>query len=1072
MQTIDDQQSGSLLADPNIFLEMWTNDREKLDAAYPFFPLSFPGIPAPGPDFIDLAALFAGVKDAKNKLDELEVWLDYLYRSALYMPKFSLGIAVKDVRVPVQFVAGHKLNTADVGPTPAKVMIVGEKIGWQEFQQGRNFVGKTSSVLFETLFDIGADQSEVGEWYATNVVRHMPPDPSTNRLAAQWIKNCLPLLAEELRLVQPEYILCLGSVAAEHILGKKQRIDMLSGQVFDIKTPIALPEDKRKTPEYHVSRVMVVRHPAFISRTPEALPAFKKGLQQFVHMVETGDATIRSTSVKYRAIYNADELNRVVDDIIADPDPRTRIVAIDCEWHGDLPDEPQSYLRTIQFSARDDEAFIVVLRHPGGEEAFRPNIQAAVEPLRRLLIPRPGYPVKLGGHFLRADAPWLIHLGVDIRKSMIPAPRSFSSWDEDPDSPGGWDTGFELHALHESAPSFELEQWAVYYTDCHRYDVELDKWVEKEKKRLGVKDLGGYGNVPNDILFEYGAHDAVQPRKMHMIMHGTHKNPGPLRSDQFGNDARQAAWITQAATLPFLEMEMRGVRFDLQRAIDLTEQYEQAYAKLLAEFREEIKWPTFNPQSSQHCREFLFGEEYNGAKRKDPSKPVRLRPEDAKCLYLKPIKSAGNKGKSWDRVVQDGEEGLLNPGTDKETLGIFGSVEPLAKKLRDLRFVSQVLRSVLARPERDSQGNLVLNDRGEKIFKKGAISFVKHDGRLHTRFFPVETGRVSSSRPPLQNWSKRRESDYKRILGSLYKYPLRSMIVATPGHALVEVDLASAEMAALGWLSQDETMIEHVRRNQLPEDHPDFLDMHSATAVRAFRLDCPPTKSGLKSIGKSSLRVAAKAVNFGIPYGRGDEALARQCNEEIDDGSEVSVQDAAKLRAEYCNTYPVAVEYLRECANRVLDPGWICGGFYRYRRFYAKNAPRDDNKLIAELQRQAQNFPIQNLVADAVSLIMWNLYAEREIRGWEDRFYFLLQIHDAVIFEVPVNWLEWFVDELIPNNFARSVPIVPLDLDGEPLNIDEPYYFGTTTEVFYHWSENLTKETCYETGIPERFAEG
>jgi DNA polymerase I-like protein with 3'-5' exonuclease and polymerase domains len=96
----------------------------------------------------------------------------------------------------------------------------------------------------------------------------------------------------------------------------------------------------------------------------------------------------------------------------------------------------------------------------------------------------------------------------------------------------------------------------------------------------------------------------------------------------------------------------------------------------------------------------------------------------------------------------------------------------------------------------------------------------------------------------------------------------------------IESDLKGAELAVLAWLSQDQSFIEHVRRNNLPEDHPDHYDIHSQQAVRAFRLTgIEPTKHGMKAAGKS-LRVAAKNVNFGIPYGRGAEAIARQCKEE------------------------------------------------------------------------------------------------------------------------------------------------------------------------------------------------
>ena len=96
-------------------------------------------------------------------------------------------------------------------------------------------------------------------------------------------------------------------------------------------------------------------------------------------------------------------------------------------------------------------------------------------------------------------------------------------------------------------------------------------------------------------------------------------------------------------------------------------------------------------------------------------------------------------------------------------------------------------------------------------------------------------------------------------------------------------------------MTGDRTMIDHATRNQLPEDHPDFYDIHSNVAVLAFKLKCAPTKSGLASIGMSHLRIVAKSVIFGIAYGRGAKAIALAAREQKVD---VSV-DAASASHRY-----------------------------------------------------------------------------------------------------------------------------------------------------------------------------
>jgi DNA polymerase-1 len=379
-------------------------------------------------------------------------------------------------------------------------------------------------------------------------------------------------------------------------------------------------------------------------------------------------------------------------------------------------------------------------------------------------------------------------------------------------------------------------------------------------------------------------------------------------------------------------------------------------------------------------------------------------------------------------------------------------------RLRDLRFLSQVLKGVLRKPYETAEGEVVLDDDGQLVYDGGLLFHAGHDGRVRTHFGVVETSRWSSWAPNLQNISKRREDDYKRILtAERYKYPIRSVVVSgrwpdgTPC-VLVEADYKMAEMAMIGWLAQDAAMMEHVRRNTLPKKDPEYIDLHALTAIKAFQLDTPenrklierlarddpkwkakglawgPNKDVLEALERSSLRVAAKNVNFGVPYQRSAEAIARQCREE---GAAVTVEQAQELIDNYFNTYPAIAEYLAACKLRVYEPGWIAGTWGHYRR-----AQRvQDESLMAEQQRQFCNFPIQNGVAGAINVACRNLYRYRAKHGVpasNDRWFkFALQIHDALLFEVPVPALEWFLDDVLKPNMSTTVDVVPRTLDGE-----------------------------------------
>jgi DNA polymerase I-like protein with 3'-5' exonuclease and polymerase domains len=276
--------------------------------------------------------------------------------------------------------------------------------------------------------------------------------------------------------------------------------------------------------------------------------------------------------------------------------------------------------------------------------------------------------------------------------------------------------------------------------------------------------------------------------------------------------------------------------------------------------------------------------------------------------------------------------------------------------------------------------------------------------------------------------------------------------------------LTGAELAVLAWLSQDKDMIEHVRRNLLPENHPDHYDIHSQQAVKTFNLQgVEPTKSGLVAAGKKGLRIAAKNVNFGIPYGRGPEAIARQCKEE---GVDVTADDCQRMIDAYFKAYPGTKEFLAECRSRSQDPGWIVGPYGRFRRFVSSS----ERSVRGEQERQAQNFPIQGGVADAVSIALANFCQYRNDNPDID-YKIALQIHDAIVLIVPFEHAERVYKSVIPKCMVDDVEFWPRRLDGTLIKGAGPYHFGMDRDVFVHWGEKLKPDAAKALGMEWIFSE-
>jgi hypothetical protein len=658
----------------------------------------------------------------------------------------------------------------------------------------------------------------------------------------------------------------------------------------------------------------------------------------------------------------------------------------------------------------------------------------------------------VGGHFLRADLPWLIDFGVDVRDEYAPDP------DVNNRSQGGWDTSLLYHACNETA-KYALDDCVMRFTSAPTYWEKLYVWKKTfcAQNKIKPDALGGYGACPSHVLHPYANYDVDVTRRIMMYFYGTNGYDGKIACDANGNDCWVPYWTAHMASLAFLEMEMTGMVIDRDRTDALANIFMEQQETLLAEVREELNWPAFNPKSHPQLAVALFGRKFA----KNFTNKITI-PDDARLLDLTPIKTTGKRPKLW-HTIDAATQSKSPPSTDKESLGILGHANTTAAKIRDYKFIAQVLQSVLRVPNVKDDGEFDTDDNGNYVYEKGLVGSAHADGKVRTHLFQTkETGRASSSRPPLQNLSSRREDDYRRILGPAYTHPVRSVLKVPEGCVGIETDLTGAELAVLAWLSQDRNMIEHVRRNLLPEEHPDHYDIHSQQAVKTFALKgVVPTKTGMKDAGKKGLRVAAKNVNFGIPYGRGSEAIARQCKEE---GVEVTAAECQAMIDAYFDSYPGTQTFLAQCRERSQDPGWIVGPYGRMRRFSPPISDDGAQAIIADQQRQAQNFPIQGGVADAVSIALANFYRYRKEHP-DVQYDIALQIHDAIVLIVPVAHAERVYKDVIPKCMVDDVPFWPRYLDGVAIPVDEPYHFGMDRDVFVHWGEKIKPAEASSLGL-------
>jgi DNA polymerase len=146
----------------------------------------------------------------------------------------------------------HETRTQAVcgsGTLDADILVVGEAPGADEDRQGEPFVGKAGQLLTEMLRAIGRERNTV---FIANVLKCRPPqnrDPAAGEVA-----SCMPFLARQISLLNPQLILVVGRIAAQSLLRVDTPIGKLRGTVHQY--------GERKIP------LVVTYHPAYLLRSP------------------------------------------------------------------------------------------------------------------------------------------------------------------------------------------------------------------------------------------------------------------------------------------------------------------------------------------------------------------------------------------------------------------------------------------------------------------------------------------------------------------------------------------------------------------------------------------------------------------------------------------------------------------------------------------------------------------------------------------------------------------------------------------------------------------------------------
>lgn len=301
----------------------------------------------------------------------------------------------------------------------------------------------------------------------------------------------------------------------------------------------------------------------------------------------------------------------------------------------------------------------------------------------------------------------------------------------------------------------------------------------------------------------------------------------------------------------------------------------------------------------------------------------------------------------------------FNPGSPKQMQWmVFNKLKLKPRVKKGASTSEDVLRSI---PDPPKLIELVLKYRGVKkeysTYVQGLLKRRDTDGRVRAHFnlAGTATGRLSCKEPNLQN------------LPSYFGVGnIRRACIAQKGYVYAEIDYSGAELRWLAVLSKDEN---------LTRIFVEGINLHDETA----RLMYGPNFTAQD-------RMRAKAVNFGIMYGR----QAGSFKDEFG----ISLEEAQDLIDRWLNAYPKAKHYLEWCEQVVDRGGYLQSPFGNRRRF----------GLVSEVSRDALHNEAKNMAIQCASshlLICCCLQVEETMRKMGVRM--INMIHDSVLLEIPAD---------------------------------------------------------------------
>lgn len=580
-----------------------------------------------------------------------------------------------------------------------------------------------------------------------------------------------------------------------------------------------------------------------------------------------------------------------------------------------------------------------------GSRSFRPYLKKLLTSLGPLWI----------GHNWKWDSPYLRHQFFDAEwpdvGALVPA-KPYAAKD------GYHDTLLEHYCLDESKGTHDLESLARDLLGAEDYKYVVRKY--------GRGDLG-YENVPREVLYPYAALDTTHTFAIHeMLCDRVHADKGLsklynhllLRGSAFLQKVQDyGLWVDQDFV----------ARLDEQ----LSKKIADAEAVLQVEVSRKLKlFPLSRSNGRKDFGPLWDPDVYMQSQWATKKQPTSFNPGNwrhtAFCLYRLIGWVPMNTN---ERTLRD----LDQTGRDQSaTFGYkaknYARGHPNRKQTLNYSFIQALIDVRLAR-------------HAYRMLVTGTRKYLEPDGRMHTNFnlTATETGRLSSTNPNLQNLPVPEKDDPE---------PARNIVGAPPGRVLIEADYSQVELRLLAHFSKDDNLLEVYREGR---------DLHTELSIAIWG-DRVYDEAGRQVGGYTNYqRVRAKAVNFGIAYGRGASSIAAE--------HDIPEEEAEEMRQAWFERFPQAAAWLSKLHQSPFKGRTVVSPFGRRRRFGVVS--RDNYH---DLKNQSANFPMQSTASDLNLFSAMRAQDKWDYEGTDAHIICL--VHDAVVAECPEEIADRVAKEL------------------------------------------------------------